>query len=418
VTQVDSDVTWLGEVPAHWRLDRLGGCFKERKETVSDSVYEPLSVTKSGVVPQLDSAAKSDNSEGRKLIRAGDFVINSRSDRKGSAGVAATDGSCSVIYTVLQPIAYQPEYAHHLLRSEPFQEEFYRWGSGIAADLWSTRYSSMKQILVPVPPIDEQKAIAEFLDRETAQIDNLIAKQEQLIDKLKSRWEAKLLKSITFGNQTQCELVDSGVLGLGFVNSNLEMVPLRHLVIARAGGTPKSDEDENWSETGLPWIAIGDMSQGLTVHQTARKVSDIGINAKNLPIGKPGTILFAMYASVGETAVLGTEATWNQAILGLEPKSVRIQPAYLQLVLEAYRPFWKFYTTASTQDNLNQQSVLSTKIPLPSIEEQEILLRMLIELRQKHDVLMDKSRELVEGLKERRQALISAAVTGKIPVGA
>jgi type I restriction enzyme S subunit len=90
----------------------------------------------------------------------------------------------------------------------------------------------------------------------------------------------------------------------------------------------------------------------------------------------------------------------------------------LQLVLESYRPFWGFYTTASTQDNLNQQSVLAMKVPLPTIEDQDYLLQGLIEIRNKHDALTAKTRELVELLKERRQSLISAAVTGKIEVAA
>ena len=99
----DSGVEWLGEIPEHWVLTRLGTRFFERKEKVSDKDYAALSVTKKGIVPQLDSAAKTNDGDNRKLVKAGDFVINSRSDRKGSSGVSPLDGSVSLINIVLEP---------------------------------------------------------------------------------------------------------------------------------------------------------------------------------------------------------------------------------------------------------------------------------------------------------------------------
>lgn len=82
-----SGVEWLADVPSHWEVKRLGHYFSERREKVSDRDFEPLSVTKNGVLPQLDTAAKTDDGDNRKLVVRGDFVINSRSDRKGSSGL-------------------------------------------------------------------------------------------------------------------------------------------------------------------------------------------------------------------------------------------------------------------------------------------------------------------------------------------
>ena len=97
----DSGVEWLGEVPAEWGFDRLGGFFSLRSEKVSDEDYTPLSVTKGGVVPQLSHVAKSDDHANRKLVCKGDFAINSRSDRRNSCGFASQDGSVSLINTIL-----------------------------------------------------------------------------------------------------------------------------------------------------------------------------------------------------------------------------------------------------------------------------------------------------------------------------
>ena len=182
----NSGVEWLGDVPEHWGVNRLGVHFKNRKEKVSDKDFKPLSVTKHGIVPQLEHAAKSDNGDNRKLVRKGDYVINSRSDRKGSSGLADLDGSVSLINIVLTPFkTIHPKFSHYLLRSYLFQEEFYKYGHGIVADLWTTNYEDMRNIHLALPSVSEQTQISNFLEQETTRIDNLIAKQEKLIEKLK-----------------------------------------------------------------------------------------------------------------------------------------------------------------------------------------------------------------------------------------
>ncbi len=183
----DSGVEWLGQIPRSWNLIRLGTRFEERKTKVSDKDFPPLSVTKNGTIPQLDSAAKSNDGDNRKLVKKGDFVINSRSDRKGSSGIAYQDGSVSLIYIVLEPKSINPIYCNYLLKSYNFIEECYRMGHGIVADLWTTRYDEMKSIMVGIPSFEEQTAIAEFLDRKTALIDQAIEIKQKQIELLKER---------------------------------------------------------------------------------------------------------------------------------------------------------------------------------------------------------------------------------------
>lgn len=176
-----AQAAWLDELPSHWQCTKIGALFSERKSKVSDKDYAPLSVARIGVVPQLATAVKTDAGDNRKLVCAGDFVINSRSDRKGSCGVAKLDGSVSLINIVLTPRnGLSERYVHYLLRSQPFSEEYYRNGRGIVADLWTTRYSEMKSILLPVPPRDEQDQIVRFLDWKVSGINRLIAVKQML----------------------------------------------------------------------------------------------------------------------------------------------------------------------------------------------------------------------------------------------
>ena len=160
----DSGVEWLGEVPSHWELGRISTYFTERRTKVSDKDYPALSVTKLGVFPQWENVAKTNDGDNRKLAKKGDFVINSRSDRKGSSGIAKQDGSVSLINIVLQPKKINSVYSEYLFKSYSFIEEFYRVGHGIVADLWTTRFEDIKNSLIIFPTLSEQQKIAQFLD--------------------------------------------------------------------------------------------------------------------------------------------------------------------------------------------------------------------------------------------------------------
>jgi type I restriction enzyme S subunit len=198
VPMKDSGVAWLGAVPAHWAVQRIGTAFEERSEKVNDTDYPPLSVSMAGIVPQMESVAKTDNNENRKRVAIGDYVINSRSDRRGASGISIYDGSVSVISIVLSPKrAFFGKYLHHLFRSYRFIEEFYRVGRGIVEDLWTTRYSVMKGIEFSYPPYEEQAAIAAYLDTQTAQIDRIAANLNQQIEQLQTLRKALINEVVT-----------------------------------------------------------------------------------------------------------------------------------------------------------------------------------------------------------------------------
>lgn len=183
----DSGIPWIGEIPEHWEVKRIGTAFEERSDRVNDTDYPPLSVTMKGIVPQLANAAKTQHNDNRKKVCEGDYVINSRSDRRGSSGISPLEGSVSVINIVLKPVKKtEGAYLHYLFRSYRFIEEFYRNGRGIVDDLWTTKYDFMRAIQCSFPSdLKEQKAIATYLDRKTQQIDKILLSIEQQINTLK-----------------------------------------------------------------------------------------------------------------------------------------------------------------------------------------------------------------------------------------
>ncbi|MFL4877171.1 restriction endonuclease subunit S [Staphylococcus aureus] len=224
----DSRIEWIREVPEDWEISTIGAHYAERTDKVSDLDYGPLSVTKSGIVPQLEIAAKSSNHDNRKLVLKDDFVINSRSDRKMSAGISNMDGSVSVINTVLYSNTIDRNYTKYLLKNYAFAEEFYRWGTGIVDDLWSTKWLKMKNIPIPVPPIEKQKQIGEVIDNMFQNTNNIINETDQSIKELKKYKQSLITESVTKGIDPNVEMKESGIDWIGYIPKNWNIEKIKY----------------------------------------------------------------------------------------------------------------------------------------------------------------------------------------------
>lgn len=198
VPMKDSAIPWVRIIPKYWKVGRIGGLYKLRNQKVSDKFFMPLSVTMKGILPQLETAAKTNVHDARKLVKKGDFAINSRSDRRGSCGIAYCDGSISLINIVLTPLKnMNPKYYNWLFHTAEFADEFYKWGHGIVDDLWTTTWQDMKNICIPIPPIYEQQDIADFLDKKCAEIDSIIADKKKLLEILDSYKKSLIYEYVT-----------------------------------------------------------------------------------------------------------------------------------------------------------------------------------------------------------------------------
>lgn len=206
-------ISWIPFIPIEWHMVKINELFVERKEKVSDRDFPPLSVTKFGVLPQLDTAVKTKDGENRKKVCAGDFVINSRSDRRGSSGISPLDGSVSLINIVLKPRKGTSYYYHYLLRSHKFIEEFYHNGRGIVADLWTTRYSEMRNILVPYPSHEEQNAIVAYLNWQKSVFNNIIPEKAITKGNLIASSKSLLAREIMLIDEYRTRLFSDVVTG-------------------------------------------------------------------------------------------------------------------------------------------------------------------------------------------------------------
>ena len=196
--QSERRIEWIGEIPEDWEVKHIGQIYVERIQKVNDRDYPPLSVTMKGIVPQLETAAKSDAHDDRKLVCKGDFAINSRSDRRGSCGISPCDGSISLINTVLIPLGkMNPDFYNWLFHTPIFADEFYKNGHGIVDDLWTTSWQEMKKIAIQIPPMKEQKQIADYLDTKCSKIDSIIASKKHQLETLEEYKKSLIFEYVT-----------------------------------------------------------------------------------------------------------------------------------------------------------------------------------------------------------------------------
>lgn len=407
-----AQAAWLDELPSHWQCTKIGALFSERKSKVSDKDYAPLSVARIGVVPQLATAVKTDAGDNRKLVCAGDFVINSRSDRKGSCGVAKLDGSVSLINIVLTPRnGLSERYVHYLLRSQPFSEEYYRNGSGIVADLWTTRYSEMKSILLPVPPREEQDQIVRFLDWKVSSINKLINIKKKEIKAIDALKRSMVSHAITRGLTADAPMKYSGVKWLEDIPAHWKVTKLRQIL------HPVSEKNH----PEFPLLSVV-REQGVIL----RDVEDKEANHNFIPDDLSGYKVVRK----GQFAMNKMKA-W-QGSYGVSDYTGIVSPAYfifdiafenLEYFHYAIRSkvYVNFFAQASDGIRVGQWDLQMDKmkeIPfiVPPADEQIAIVKYIKQALPQYDAAIEKLTEEVAVLEEYKNKVIADTVTGKIDV--
>lgn len=403
----DSGLTWIQEIPAEWVLSKVNAVFDERREKVSDQEFEALSVTKNGIFKQLDSVAKTNDGDNRKKVLVNDFVINSRSDRKGSSGLSEFEGSVSLINLVLKIKKDYPRYIHYLLKSTPFQEEFYRNGKGIVADLWSTNFQSMKSIVLPIPPINEQEQIANYLDWKINEIDRLIQVEKKKIKEL--------------------ELFKQKYIDLQIESIDCEMQPLKSIFDFGKGlGITK----ENLGETGFKCISYGEIHNDFFFSFSSN-------NPKLKGLEKIGGIVITNFAQLKKGDFVFADTSEDLKGCGnftfLEDNFQKVYAGYHTVVAKPIIKFKSKYLAYYFQSNkwrkqiresvkgikvysITQQILKSSKVQIPDEEVQTSITDKLDKFIGNINSLKDTLENSIKELMNLKQSLISEVVTGKMDV--
>lgn len=418
----DSGIEWIGQIPEDWDLSKIGAIYEERNIKVSDRDYLPLSVTKLGIVQQLETAAKTDNGDNRKLIKRNDFVINSRSDRRGSCGISEYDGSCSLINTVLKPRHnMHNRYYNYVFRSELFADEFYRWGNGIVDDLWSTKWSNMKRIYIPFPSIEIQKHIADFLDDKCGKIDRYIEKQQQIIDKLKEYKQAVITEAVTKGLDPDVPMKDSGIEWIGMIPEHWDIRRLRYLGTC-VNGISKGGE---FFGNGYPFVSYGDVYKNMELPEEVSGLVETTQSEREWYSVKEGDVFFTRTSeTIEEVAFTSTcmktinNATFAGFLIRFRPTTDLLTKEFSKYYFRSskHRLFFVKEMNLVTRASLSQELLKRLPILLPSSGEQKRIAEFLDRKCSEIDILISKKQSAIDKFTEYKKSLIYEAVTGKLEV--
>lgn len=270
-------------------------------------------------------------------------------------------------------------------------------------------------VRVPCPPTETQRAIATFLDRETAKIDALVDEQRRLIDLLKEKRQAVISHAVTKGLDPSVPMRDSGVEWLGKIPAHWEALSIRHVSRdVQTGATPKSHSPGS-DETGVPWLTPGDFASSLELSDSAKRLParEAVVDARVFPEGT--VMLVGIGATLGKVGYLVQKGSANQQVNAILPDE-NICSQFLAYALIAQLDQIRCLSNSSTIGILNQEKTKQVLIAVPPVAEQKQIVRHLDKTSREAERLGNQVEAALPLLQERRAALISAVVTGKIDV--
>ncbi|MFK3973882.1 type I restriction enzyme S subunit [Pseudomonas poae] len=427
-----SEVEWLGLIPAHWHSTKikygyaitLGKMLQKEMKAYTDEFKPYLKAI--NIQPQgiwLDSVENMwfSQSDMRSLkLLNGDVLIS----EGGDVGRAA-------IWRSELPECY---IQNAINRARPLRgmcsSFLYYWmamlkSSGFIDILCNkatiAHYTAEKLESSPlfIPPYKEARFISSFLDHETAKIDTLIEKQQQLIQLLNEKRQAVISHAVTKGLTPNAKMRDSGVDWLGNVPESWTICRIKQVARLESGHTPDKKIEAYWVDCDIPWVSLNDSSQLKKVDyisDTAFYLNEKGIansSARKLP---ERCVVFTRDASIGLAAITTRVMAVSQHLIAWICNEEKVVPEYLLLVFYAMEDELERYTLGATLKTIGMPDVNKLTAAFPSIEEQKQIIYHVFKAREKFDLLIAKAEYAIKIIKERRTALISAAVTGKIDV--
>lgn len=418
----DSGVEWIGPVPEHWETLRIKRAAQLRNERRNDSPsgwtyvgLEDVEPESGKYEPTVGASRQSEDSM-VGVFRAGDVLYGKLRPYLRKAIVAEQDGVCSTEFLVLSEGRGKSPWLHRWLLTQEVTQQIEAGCDG--AKMPRADWEHVGSIPMPLPPPVEQIAIAAALDRETARIDALIAKKTRFIELLKEKRQALITHAVTKGLDPKVKMKDSGVEWIGEVPEHWEVSKLAYTTREAGGKTPDTKNQAYWVGD-VPWVSPKDMKQS-EIFGAIDTISDTAVQECGMRLFKPGTILAVVRGMIlahsFPVATLEVPATINQDMKALEPDA-RIRANYLRLILAAAKDY---VVSVLVAEAAHGTRVLRTdvwrQLPalLPPVDEQDAILAELNRVATTYDKLIERVDASIALLKERRSALITAAVTGQI----
>lgn len=419
----DSGVEWLGQVPEHWALKPLWTFFQRVKRTGFDD-EQLLSVYRDhGVIPKAsrdDNFNKpSDDLSLYQLVVPGDLTINKMKAWQGSVAVSEHRGIVSPAYFVYKALhSENSRYLHYLMRSVRYITGYLSVSKGIRINQWDLEPQLHSRMPLTVPPLEEQAAIAAFLDRETGKIDELVVEQRRLMELLKEKRQAVISNAVTRGLNPAAPLKPSGIEWLGDVPKHWEVKRLKFVSPQITVGIVV-EPSKYYVDEGVPALRSLNVSPGRV---TLKNVVYLSAEANELHSKSKlnaGDLVAVRSGQPGTTAVIPQELDGCNCIdLIIIRKPAIGSENFLCWYLACDAAIMQFSigSGGAIQQHFNVSTAMDLVIPVPPTNEQESIAAHLAKQTAKIDTLTAEAQRAIDLLQERRTALISAAVTGQIDV--
>ncbi len=402
----DSGVKWIGQVPEHWKKMP----FKRVASICNGHDYKEVE-NADGAYPVIGS--------GGEFARASDFMFDGKSVLLGRKGTIdkplyingpfwAVD---TMFYTKIADNAF-PKFVYYNALTIPFG--LYSTNTALP----SMAGEDLSSHLIVAPDFEEQKAIATCVDRETTRIDALITKKTRFIELLKEKRQALITHAVTKGLDPNVKMRDSGIDWIGEVPEQWNVVQVRHVATLGSGHTPSRSRPDWWEDCYIPWFTLADIWQVRRegrrfVTETEEKVSDLGVANSSAVVHPAGSVMLSRTASVGFPAIMGCDMATSQDFAVWRCGS-RVVNEYLYLVLLGMKQELSRLMIGSTHKTIYMPDIEAFRMPLPSEEQQKLIVQYVGDELQRFDTLVAKTQRSIDLLRERRAAFITAAVTGQI----
>ena len=414
----DSGIEWIGEIPKGWKVSRIKQLFSEVNDRCENGEnYTLLSVSEYyGVAPKSERISDDDmlthaeTLDGYKICNENDLVMNIMLAWKRALGVSEYTGIVSPAYCIYRGKQNMcAKYFHYLFRTDVYANLFKQYSTGIIDSrlrLYPDKFLSLK---CQVPPLGVQRRIADYLDRKCSQIDAIIARQQEVIEKLKAYKLSVITEAVTKGLKPDVPMKDSGVEWIGEIPEHWDILKLQaHTRML----TPMRDRPEKL-DGDIPWVRIEDYDgKYISASKEGLGVSMETVKEMNLKIYPVGSILCTSSCDLGKCAIVARELVSNQRFINIIPDS-NTNSDYLYYLMLSNAERLNHLSTGTIQANLSRKAFEHLMVQFPPISEQKAIAEYLDRKCEAVKLSINKKQELIDRLSSYKKSLIYEVVTGK-----
>ncbi|EAI8237957.1 restriction endonuclease subunit S [Campylobacter upsaliensis] len=409
-----SGIEWLGEIPQSWKNVSIRSCFTESNQRCNTDSYPLLSVTiANGIIYQDDIENKkdisNDDKSNYKIVPLNAVAYNKMRMWQGAVGVnTLTTGIVSPAYIVAIPNEkILPNFVSYLFKSKIMIGEFDKNSYGLCLDMNNLRYDDFRNIKIPLPPLQEQKEIAEFLDKKCEKIQNYINKKQKLITLLQEKKQALINEAVTKGLNPNIESKNSGIEYLGLIPHHWEVKKLKHICKIN----PQTNETlpNNFVYIDLESVAKGQLLKEQTINKEQAPSRAQRILQKQ-------DILFQLVRPYQRNNYIFNKNGDYVASTGYAQIRTKecVNFVYYALLENSFVERVILKSTGSNYPAITSNDFADLKIPLPPLQEQKQIANFLDEKCEKINSAIEKTKRQIKLIKEYKNTLINEAVCGRI----